>query len=181
MGHDFINAYEDHVWEVYGYFSYRGVTRGDAEDLTQTTFERALRAWERYDPERASVKTWLLAIARNAYIDFRRRDRSDRQVTLDEAEMAEGELPTHPDPAETNSLDPEIVAAIGRLSRREREVIALRFGGDLRGPEIAQLLNITLANAQQLLSRGLRKVRRELERDRSLARPGGRRPDSSRF
>ena len=34
----------------------------------------------------------------------------------------------------------------------------------MRGPEIAEFLDITLANAQQLLSRGLRKLRRELER-----------------
>ncbi len=40
--------------------------------------------------------------------------------------------------------------------------MALRFGGDLRGPEIAELLEISLANAQQILSRALRKLRRQL-------------------
>jgi RNA polymerase sigma factor (sigma-70 family) len=164
MGQEFLQAYENHIWDVYGYFAYRGVARSDAEDLTQTTFERALRAWDRFDPELASAKTWLLAIARNAYIDFRRRDRPSRNLSLSADEVAEGDLPTHSGPGERASLEPEIADAIQRLTRREREAIALRFGADMRGPDIAELLDITLANAQQLLSRGLRKIRRELER-----------------
>ena len=60
-----------------------------------------------------------------------------------------------------------MAAAVRRLGSREREVLALRFGGDLRGPEIAELLEISVANAQQILSRALRKMRRILEAERS--------------
>ena len=60
-------------------------------------------------------------------------------------------------------ISPELAAGLERLGRREREVIALRFGGDLTGPEIAQLTGLTLANVQQLLSRSLRRLRAELE------------------
>ncbi len=38
-------------------------------------------------------------------------------------------------------------------------MLALRFGGDLTGPEIAALLELSLANVQQILSRSLRKLR----------------------
>jgi len=62
---DFSTVYDDHVWQIYGFFAYRLGARADAEDLTQQTFERALKAWGRYDPSRASVSTWLLVIARN--------------------------------------------------------------------------------------------------------------------
>jgi RNA polymerase sigma factor (sigma-70 family) len=164
MADDFLQAYENHIWDVYGYFTYRGVGRADAEDLTQATFERGLRAWDRFDPEIASAKTWLLAIAHNAYVDFRRRDRSARTPSLSGDEVAESELTRVSGPEPPTELDPVLVDAIGRLSRREREALALRFGADMRGPEIAEFLDISLANAQQLLSRGLRKIRRELER-----------------
>ncbi len=46
--------YEDNVWRVYGFFGYRLSSREQAEDLTQVTFERALKAWARYDASRAS-------------------------------------------------------------------------------------------------------------------------------
>ena len=49
------------------------------------------------------------------------------------------------------------------LDDREREVLALRFGGDLTGPEIAELTGLTVANVQQILSRMLRKLREALE------------------
>jgi DNA-directed RNA polymerase specialized sigma24 family protein len=42
-------------------------------------------------------------------------------------------------------------------------VIALRFGGDLSGSEIAELLELSIANVQQILSRSLRKLRATLE------------------
>ena len=150
------------MWDVYGYFTYRAVPAADAEDLTQLTFERALRAWERFDPARASARTWFLAIARNAYIDYRRRGRAVREVPLPTETMGEKPLAARSNPSDPHGLDPELELAIRRLARREREVVALRFGGDLRGPEIAELLGISLANAQQILSRALRKLRRDL-------------------
>ena len=54
---------------------------------------------------------------------------------------------------------PELVEAMAALSDRDREVIALRFGGDLTGPEIAAMLGLSLANVQQILSRSLRRLR----------------------
>ncbi len=57
---DFARVYEEHVWRVYGFLAYRLRDRHSAEDLTQATFERALRAWSRFDPRRASENTWLL-------------------------------------------------------------------------------------------------------------------------
>ncbi len=44
---DFSAVYDEHVWQVYGFFAYRLRTRADAEDLTQQTFERALKSWSR--------------------------------------------------------------------------------------------------------------------------------------
>lgn len=41
---DIAEAYDEQVWSVYGFFAYRVRSVSDAEDLTQRTFERALRA-----------------------------------------------------------------------------------------------------------------------------------------
>ena len=52
--------------------------------MTQATFERALLAWSRFDPRRASERTSLLAIAKNLLIDHQRRERSDGFEPIDE-------------------------------------------------------------------------------------------------
>jgi len=69
---------------VYGFSAYRLRDREVAEDLTQATFESALRAWSRFDPRRASKRKWLLAIARNQLIDHQSRDCSHRFEPIDE-------------------------------------------------------------------------------------------------
>jgi RNA polymerase sigma factor (sigma-70 family) len=143
---------------VYGFISYRLRDRDTAEDLTQLTFERALRAWSRFDPNRSSETTWLMAIARNLLIDHYRSDKSARHQPLDE-EAA----PMVPGPEERFSATPAVVEALTQLSDREREIVALRFGGDLAGAEIAAVLGLTIANVQQIMSRSLRKLRTLLE------------------
>lgn len=161
---DFATVYDQQVFHVYGFFAYRLNNRTDAEDLTQMTFERALKAWPRYDPRRAAPGTWLLAIARHLLIDHYRADRSKGHRSLDdESARVEDELP-HVEPAELDlGLAPELAAALAGLSERDREIVALRYGADLSGPEIAEITGLELANVQQILSRSLRRMRAELE------------------
>ena len=173
-GHsDFARVYDEHVWRVYGFVAYRLRDRDVAEDVTQATFERALRAWRRFDPRRASESTWLLAIARNLLIDHHRRDRSALLEPIDERVA-----PAVSGPEERFAGTPGLVAALEQLGERDREVVALRFGGDLNGPEIAALMDLSLANVQQILSRSLRKLRGMLE-EADGSEPAVRQPASS--
>lgn len=159
MSRDFAEVYDEHIWHVYGFFAYRVRCRADAEDLTQKAFERALGAWKRYDPEQAPVGAWLLAIARNLLIDHYRTDSSDRHMPMDE--VAEEQLGSEvPDP--NLGIEPDLAQALSELSPRDREIIALRFGGDMSGQEIADLTDLSLSNVQQILSRSLRRMRATL-------------------
>ena len=152
----FAEVYDRHVRDVYGFIAYRLGQRDDAEDLTQLTFERALRAWGRFDPDRAQPSTWLLAIARNVLIDHWRADRSARHERLDPD--APG-LPNEPGIAADLGLEPELERALRALSERDRELLALRFGADLSGQQIAEIGEMSLAAVQQSLSRSLRRLR----------------------
>lgn len=171
VGRNFVDVYEEYVWDIYGYLAYRLNSRVDAEDLTQLTFERAFRAWDKFDEARASVRTWLVVIARNALIDHQRRSHSrGHTVALDT--QAETDFVGQLGPEQTHlGLSPELDAALLRLSPRERDALALRFGADLRGVEIAVLLGISEANAHQILSRALRKLRDMLAVDKPGPRP----------
>ena len=160
---EFERVYDENVWRVYGFLAYRVRRRELVEDLTQTTFERALRAWPRFDPRRAAESTWLLTIARNLLIDEARRDRTDPRAEIDERLLPEVPGPEQ----EIAAGSPELAAALELLSDRDREVIALRFGADLSGPEIAAALDLSLANVQQIVSRSLRKLRSALAEERA--------------
>jgi RNA polymerase sigma factor (sigma-70 family) len=175
---DFATVYDEHIWHVYGFFAYRIGGRTDAEDLTQITFERALRAWSRYDERRGRPGAWLMSIAHNVLIDHYRRDHSGGQEPLADDPDGDARLPVVDGPEERIGLDPELAAALQRLGQREREILALRFGGDLSGPEIAALLDLSLANVQQILSRTLRRLRADLHaRGSGRERAGAGEPD----
>ena len=157
---DFGVIYDEHVWRVYGFFAYRMRSRQDAEDLTQLTFERALRGWETYDERRAGVGSWLLVIARNLLTDHLRALASRPRNAIGEQDL---EVLHATSDTPSLGLDPDLERALGVLNQRERELVALRFGADLTGPEIAELTQLTLANVQQILSRALRRMRGVLD------------------
>ena len=171
---DFAETYDEHVWRIYAFFAYRLQSRSDAEDLTQLTFERALRAWEKFDARRSTPGTWLITIARNLLIDHHRQH-SRASITPLDQDSFDRVPSTYPKaPGDDLGISPDLAGALNSLSQRDREVVALRFGGDLTGPEIAHLLELQLSNVQQILSRSLRKLRTILEDGRRSGREGPR-------
>lgn len=158
---DFTEIYDEQLPRVYGFIAYRVANRTDAEDLTQQTFERALRHWAEFDDRRASISTWLLAIARNLVIDHHRLA-VQRATSVPLEAARQSELPSGTLDA-TLGVSPELSAALAELNDREREFIALRYGADCTGPQIASVTGLSLAAVQQALSRALRKLRVSLE------------------
>src|SRR5919107_6129080 len=59
--------------ELYGFAVSALGDRGQAEELVQEVFTRVWRKADSYDETRASFRTWLYGIARNAIIDQKRR------------------------------------------------------------------------------------------------------------
>ncbi len=156
---DFERLYEDHAQALFGFLAYRTGDRALAEDLLGEAFERALRSRRRYDPGKASAKTWLYSIALNCLRDQRRRAGAEARA-LDRA--AAGDR----DPVADSGLgriedSDELSRALAGLSDEERETVALRFGGDLTAPEIADLLGEKLTTVEGRLYRALRKLRAE--------------------
>lgn len=158
---DLAHVYELYVERVYAFFAYRVACVEDADDLTAVTFERIVRHARRYDESKGTLATWIFAIADHVLIDhYRRQGRRDEQALPGDDDVAIAPLISVDRPFE--GLAPALQDALAGLSPRERHVIGLRFGGDLAGREIADLLGTTEANAHQLLSRALRRLRREL-------------------
>jgi RNA polymerase sigma-70 factor (ECF subfamily) len=136
----------------------------EAEDAAQEAFVTAFRAlgtWREDGPFGA----WLTRIAVRIAI---RRSQQRRTVTwLDPASPgAAGNLHGEPDPA-TVSLKGERAAdvrdALARLDEPYREVVALRFFGDLSLGEIAAQTGRPLGTVKTHLHRGLLRLRASLE------------------
>src|SRR5688500_2876008 len=143
---------EEHLDDVYAYLVYLTRDRSLAEDLAADTFEKALRLWRRFDPARASARTWLCQIARTTALDwFRAEERRQRR----EPRAA---LPESVGGGFGEGLSPELETALASLTAGEREVIALRILLDLDGDEAARVLGISPTAVSTRLSRALKKL-----------------------
>lgn len=156
----FERLYAEHAQALFAFLSYRTGDRVLAEDLLADTFERALRARRRFDPRKASAKTWLYAIALNCLRDnVRRRSTEDRVLER----VASGSSFGSGDEQEAIADRDLISRGLAALSEEEREAIALRFGADLTVPEIAKLTGEPLTTVEGRVYRALRKLREALD------------------
>ncbi len=146
---------EQLIRRVYAYVIYRVATREDAEDVTSETFERALRYRESYDRSKGEPLAWLIGIARRCIAA--RALAPD--APLDEAPDAM--LPVDVAGAADERIDFE--RALATLSQRDRELLALRYGADLKVREIARVLELETNAAEVALHRALGRLRRALE------------------
>jgi RNA polymerase sigma-70 factor (ECF subfamily) len=145
-------AAEAHHDDVYGYLLYLTRDRETAEDLANSTFEKALRLWSRFDARRGSARTWLLGIARTTALDWFRSE-SRRRRREEAAALAERVEETF-----VEGLSPELETALASLSAGEREVLALRIVLELDGDATARVLGISPTAVSTRLSRALKRL-----------------------
>src|SRR5712691_592288 len=134
-----------------------------AEEVAQNAFHSVWRQAGAYRPERGSVRTWLLAIARNAAIDWRRTKgrRVEREAAIDEA--AELVEETHVDDRVIARLRAERVrAAIAALPDEQRVVLSLAFWSGLSQREIADRTGTPLGTVKSRVRLGMSKLREGL-------------------
>lgn len=134
----------------------------DAADITQATFISAWHGRASYDPARAALQTWLVAIARRRVIDHLRRAATHAEVpTAEPVERASG---TH----EAQTLIDRLVLKdeVAGLAEPARTVVTLAFYDQLTHPEIAARLDLPLGTVKSHLRRSLVKLRTRLEASR---------------
>ncbi|MFC6081754.1 sigma-70 family RNA polymerase sigma factor [Sphaerisporangium aureirubrum] len=185
-------ALEAHRVELTGYCYRMLGSAADAEDAAQETMVRAWRGRERYDAGRASVRTWLFAIATNICTDML-RGRARRAIAVDLGPAARPGTPlgeplppgawvtpvpddrviaTGGDPAEVavarETIRLAFVAALQHLPPRQRAVLILRDVLAWTAAEVAALLGTTVVSVNS----ALRRARATLDQ-RSPAGPPG--------
>jgi len=143
------------VRRVYAYAAYRLGPGPDAEDVTSETFERALRYRQSFDPKRGTPAAWLVGIARRCVDDYL-RGRGIEVPTDDEA-LLDGV--GDPSPADLTILRLDLAEAVATLGIRDRELIALRYGADLKAKDIAVLLGQSTNAVEVALHRALDRLR----------------------
>ena len=141
----------------------------DAADMTQESFLKAWRNLESFHFE-AAFSTWLYRLASNTCLDFLRRAKRRRELSLTvEDESGESQLLDLPDPAPTpeaslltNEENARLGAAMEQLDPEQRRILTLRVVNDLSYTEIAAVLNIKEGTVKSRLARARESLRKKL-------------------
>jgi|WetSurMetagenome_2_1015567.scaffolds.fasta_scaffold339029_2 RNA polymerase sigma-70 factor, ECF subfamily len=126
--------------------------RNAAEDLAQDVFLAAWQAAPTYRP-RAKVLTWLMRMATNACLNYRRSRRLRMAVSLDAAVTAGSEA-DHPDARALADERAAVVReAVAGLPPNQRAAVLLRHFQGLSYREIADVLETSVSAVESLLFR----------------------------
>jgi RNA polymerase sigma-70 factor (sigma-E family) len=123
--------------------------RPEAEDIAQEALARASLRWSRLHEH---PEGWISRVASNLAIDRYRRVRRAPRVPIGPIGVVDDRVTERTD----------LVAALRRLPRRQREVVVMRYLADLSEADVAAALGCSVGAVKTHASRGLATLRREL-------------------
>ncbi len=159
----FEQVYDRYFPDIYRYIAGRlGVDA--AEDVASDTFLIAFRKRGEFDPDRGGIRPWLYGIATTQVAQHRRVEaRRYRNLRREGAESSvAGHESRVVEQVSAQALNRRLAAAIGALSRADRDVLLLVALGGLRGDEVAQALGIPAGTVRSRLNRARRQLRAAL-------------------
>jgi RNA polymerase sigma-70 factor (ECF subfamily) len=150
---DFDGAFKELFKPAFG-VAYRILGNvADAEDAAAEALARALVSWRKVGPL-PYRDAWVMRVAANVAIDVVRKRRT---VPIEDS-IAE-------DQTENAQLRVALVAALAALSRRQREVVSLRYVAGLSDGEVASCLGISVNSVKKHMLRGTNNMRERLGRE----------------
>src|SRR3989441_5336729 len=155
--------YRRYVTDVYHYALALLRNPADAEDVTQTTFLNAYRAYQR-GIEIEKPQNWLIKIAHNvARTRYARASRRVKEVPLED-HVEQLALPEADRPDVTG-----VLAALGRLPLNQRAALVMRELEGRSYAEIADTIGVSVSAVETLIFRGRKSLRIKASSLRSLA------------
>lgn len=163
---NFEALFNDLYPKLYGYIRAQVNPRETAEDITATTFERAVKHRHTFNPQKGAIDSWLFKIARNLIIDHYSAHR--RQPAQTQLEAAGPLAAEHLSPEQAllqQERRLQLLKSLEILPERDREIIHLRFFGKLTNRKIAEVMDLNEKTVSVIIYRTLKKLKSRLSED----------------
>jgi RNA polymerase sigma-70 factor (ECF subfamily) len=154
----FSRLYDNYFPRLYRYVAYRTGNREEAEDMVGLVFEKILDKYHTFNPQRGNLDAWIFRIAHNALANRLRTISRHPQQFLDDTLELDSGLVLSELVVEREELQ-QLRHYLTKLSDKERELLALRFGAGLPHRRIGELMGMNEGNVTVTLGRIVRKLR----------------------
>ncbi|SDE00950.1 RNA polymerase sigma-70 factor, ECF subfamily [Kordiimonas lacus] len=138
-----------------------GVTAEVAEDLMQEVLIKVWRKAHQFQSDKAKLSTWMFRIARNAFIDYRRRAKYPEVNADDHLHHMQADDETDRPVMEGQTAE-RVSKAIEALKPKYKEVIHLSFFEELSHSQIAERLELPLGTVKSRIRLAFGAMRSEL-------------------
>jgi len=156
----FAQLYEEHFDRIYRYVALRIGDKIEAEDMTQQVFINALHSISSFKWKGIPFSAWLFRIAHNQVVDYHRKKAKQATVPLDESQVSSD---SNPQLMAEYRLDiDQLLSATKRLTKAQREVIALRFAAELPIAQVAKVMGKSQGAVKALQHSAILALRKAL-------------------
>lgn len=140
----------------------------EVEDLVEDIFLKVYKNLDRFNPEKASISTWIYTITSRTVLDYYR----GRRVfdAIPDENGAEGLMPDQlidSNSVETPLLEEEelnqLAAALNKLPVKERDIIILHYYSNIKLKDVAEKMKMSYANAKVLHKKALTHLHEAME------------------
>lgn len=129
--------------------------QADAEDVAQEAMMRVWKIAPEWRSGEAKVTTWLYRVVANLCLD---RLRKVQSTSLDAIGEPIDPSPSAADDMQSSARHDALQVALMELPERQRQAVVLRHIEELANPEIADVMEISVAAVESLTSRGKRAL-----------------------
>ncbi len=157
----FADIYSQYYARVYNYIRYRVKDPHLTEDLVSQVFERMIRGYRTYNPQKGKFSTWLFIIANNVVKNHYDRSEVKNTSPGDDLETFQAKYSLE-DIIVNEEWKEMLLDAVACLDERQKNIIACKFAARLTNRQIAELLELTESNVGTILYRALGKLKKIL-------------------
>ncbi|MCL1973048.1 MAG: sigma-70 family RNA polymerase sigma factor [Endomicrobia bacterium] len=161
---NFEQVYKEFFKIIYSYIITRVREDNTAKDIAALTWQKVLKNFNAFDESKGNMRQWLFTISRNEINMYYRLYYVKKVLSLTGFE-------------DTNSSDEKsieetlidnqekqlLLQAMGTLSKKEQDIISLKFYSGLNNRQIAEVADISESNVGTIINRSMNKIRVFLE------------------
>ena len=148
--------YDAYADRIYKYLFYRTHDQEVAQDLTSTTFFKAIQSVQKFDTTKGNFSSWIYRIARNTLFDHYRTKKQTDPIEYAETIANDSNI-------EEETMDRELVRKVkesfSQLNENQQEIITMRIWDELSYAEIAKILGKSEASCKVAFHRATLKLK----------------------
>lgn len=156
----FTDLYNKYYNDVVNYVMSRIGNRETAEEIVNDVFIRINKSYidnGRYDVNKASFKTLLFNIVKNAIIDYWRKKKMNLAhidgYTNDNGISSFDFVSKDSNELEQAELHEQVMFALNKLKENEKNVVKMFYLDNYKQKEISEILGLSLTNVKQIIYR----------------------------